>query len=882
MGNTFAEYLVKKFTHHEESKEEKSKEGEDRFIKWLSDLSKESIPIAGGKGANLAEMYNAKMPVPPAFVIVAQAYEHFIKFHGLNEKIKKIIEGIDTENTAQLEARAREIRDMIIKEEMPDELKNEIVEAYDNLNIDPSLLKVASRDALSILKVSREPCFVAVRSSATTEDLSTASFAGQQETFLNVKGNAELLESVKKCFASLFTARAVYYRKKRGFEHEKSLIAVVVQKMVNSDESGVIFTINPLNNAKEIVIEAVFGLGEGIVSGTIMPDNYVVAKEDLAIKAKEIGKKELMFTRNSGGKTIKETLQPTMVTQQVLSESEIKQLANYAMSIEQHYKVPQDIEFAIESGNVYIVQTRPVTTLDKKVEEKGKIDAEVILQGLAASAGIASGTVKIIYDLKDLDKIKKGDVLVTKMTNPDMVVSMQKATAIVTDEGGVTAHAAIVSREMGIPCVVGTKKATSLLKDGMTITVNGTEGRVYEGAVKIKAEIKEILPVVKTRTEIKVIVDLPDFAERAAKTNAAGVGLLRLEDIIASNKKHPSQYMRENNLQVYTELLADGIRRIAKFFPSKPIWVRTSDIRTDEFQHLEGAPAIETNPMLGLHGIRYSLKYPEILKAEFLAVKKVVDEGHKIGIMLPQVISVEEARDAKRLMHDVSLETEFGVMVETPAAVEILKDLFQYIEFISIGSNDLTQYTLAIDRGNEGVQYLYDEMNPAVLSLIARTIEECKKYAVKSSICGQAGSKPEMAKFLVEKGIDSISVNADAAFEISKLVAGVEEQLDEKHKEGEKLTAAKEAADEGVAQHVEREHAEELHEELERAGLKEIVNGKEESNANQANNAGSEEIKIDGIIAGAEEVDLTGNTEGKNSQENKGNIESKGQKLDIF
>ncbi len=816
MGHTFAEYLVKKFTHQEEPKEDESKEGEDRFIKWLSDLNRESIPIAGGKGANLGEMYNAHLPVPPAFVIVAQAYEHFINFHGLNDKIKKIIEGIDIDNTAQLEGRAREIRDMIIRTEIPPELKLEIVEAYDNLNVDSNLLKTASRDALAILKISREPCFVAVRSSATTEDLSTASFAGQQETFLNVKGNAELLESVRKCFASLFTARAIYYRKKRGFEHEKSLIAVVVQKMVNSDKSGVMFTINPLNNANEIIIEAVFGLGEGIVSGTIMPDNYVVSKDDLVIKAKLIGEKDLMFTRNSEGKTIKETLPPTRVNLQVLSESEIKQIANYGACIEQHYKGPQDIEFAIESGNIYIVQTRPVTTAGKGIEGGEEIHAETILQGLAASAGIASGTVKIIYDMKDLDKIKKGDVLVTKMTNPDMVVSMQKATAIVTDEGGVTAHAAIVSREMGIPCVVGTKKATSVLKDGMTITVNGTEGMVYEGVVEIKAAVKEILPVVNTKTEIKVIVDLPDFVERAAKTNAAGVGLLRLEGIIASSKKHPSQYLLENNLPAYTELLADGIRRIAKFFPSKSIWIRTSDIRTDEFQHLEGSPPIETNPMLGLHGIRYSLKYPEILKAEFLAVKRVAEEGFKLGIMLPQVISVDEVKQTKKLMQEVGLEAEFGVMVETPAAVEILEELCKYIEFVSIGSNDLTQYTLAIDRGNESVQYIYDEMNPAVLSLISRTIEICKKHGVKSSICGQAGSKPEMAKLLVEKGMDSISVNADAAFDISKLVAEIEGQ-----------------SDETTAQKIEKEPVEEIHEELDKEGLEEITEIKEPANSGE-------------------------------------------------
>jgi len=774
---TYAESLVEKFSRaNQTEKKQKSEFDEDIFIKWLTELGKDDIPIAGGKGANLGEMFNAGMPVPPAFVITAQSYDYFLKENNLYDKIKNIIKQIDVNNTQELEEKAKEIRGMVAEAEMPSELQDAIVEAYNTLNIDAEVMKTAAKDALGIMKVAAEPCFVAVRSSATTEDLGSSSFAGQQETFLNVKGNGELISSVKKCLASLFTARAIFYRAKRGFEHEKYLIAVVVQRMINSDKSGVIFTINPLDDKEEIIVEAVFGLGEGIVSGTIMPDHYVVNKKSIAVIEKSIGIKELMFTRDSSGKTFTQPLLPLQRREQVLTESEIKQLSNCSLEIESHYNHPQDIEFAIEAGRIYIVQTRPITTMGKK-EEKREINAVSILNGLPASPGIASGVVRIVYTMNDLNKIQQGDILVTKMTNPDMVVSMQKASAIVTDEGGATAHAAIVSREIGIPCVVGTKKATSLLKDGMIVTVNGFDGRVYEGKLNSENVSVEILPVVKTRTKIKVLVELPDFAERAAKTEADGIGLVRLEGIIASAKKHPLQYLKENKIEEYEELIFNGLSRIAKFFQGKSMWIRTSDIRSDEFQDLEGSPSVEKNPMLGVHGIRASLKYPELFKAELRAIKKISEQGAIIGIMFPQIISIDEVIRAKAIVNELNMNVEFGVMIETPAAVEIIDELCKEINFISFGTNDLTQYTLAIDRGNESLQDMYDEMHPAVLLQISKVINSCKKHGVKSSICGQAGSKPEMARFLVKSGIDSISVNADAANEISKIVAEIEQEI---------------------------------------------------------------------------------------------------------
>ncbi len=744
------------------------------FIAWFSELNKNSGSIAGGKGANLGEMYNLKIPVPPGFVVTAQAYEYFIKKAGLNEKIKTLLQSIEYENTEQLNKVTTEIRTLIEAEEIPKEMEEEIIEAYENLDVDKSHLNSSS--ALDVLKTTPESLFVAVRSSATTEDLAEASFAGQQETFLNVKGKLELLNYVKKCFSSLFTPRATYYRNKQGFKHEGAFLAVIVQKMVDAEKSGVIFSKDPSQKRDDVIIESVYGLGEGIVSGKITPDRFVVSKE-LEILERTIGDKKIAITRDSGGKQETVKLKEEISKRQSLKDYEVKKLTEIAIKLENHYKKAQDIEFAIEGENIYIVQTRPITTLEKRVERgSGKeIQGEVVLTGLAASPGIGSGKVKIVKDLADLKKIIKGDVLVTGMTDPDMVVSMQKAAAIVTDEGGLTAHAAIVSREMGIPAVVGTQEATTKLKEGEIITVDGFTGKIYKGKVAETVQ-KEILPVTtETKTEIKINVDLPSFAERAAKTKVKKVGLLRTEGIIAEGGKHPEYFLQKNQMQDYEEIIFKGVRKIAQYF--EEIWVRTSDIRSDEFQDIEGAPKeIGANPMLGMHGIRYGIKNPEVLKAELRALKRVSEEGKKIGLLLPLVISVDEVKKVKEFVKELGFtDAKIGVMIETPAAVQIIKELCEEgIDFVSFGTNDLTQYTLAVDRGNEQVQQIYDEMNPAILYQLEFVLKTCSNSNVETSICGQAGSKKEMVKFLVERGIDSISVNADVASEISKYVSELE------------------------------------------------------------------------------------------------------------
>ena len=744
----------------------------EAFIRWFSELSNKDVAIAGGKGASLAEMYNHGFPIPPGFMITAQAYAHFIEKTGLADKIKEVLHKLNIEDTTRLNEASKKIRTIIDNAQMPRELELAIVEAYDILDVEKGAMQHAKPGALDILRLGHEPPFVAVRSSATTEDLADASFAGQQDSFLAVKGKVQLIQKVKQCFSSLFTARAIYYRQKKGFAHDSARLAVVIQKMINSQKSGVIFSKNPLKNDNTVVIEAVWGLGEGIVSGRILPDHYQVGADEEVLEIK-VSDKKVAMVRTGSGEVEEVKLTPERSSQQVLSGYEIKRLAQYALQLEEHYGKPQDIEFAIDR-EIYIVQSRPITT--KARESTHEVTGNVLLSGSAASPGVGSGKVRIVHDLNELDKVQQGDILVTEMTNPDMVVSMQRAAGIITNEGGLTSHAAIVSREMGIPCIVGTRTATTTLKEGQIVTVDGFTGRVIDGhAQEKKVEIK---PIVKTRTKIKVIVDLPDYAPRAALSGAKSVGLVRLEGVIAMGGKHPVWYIKHNKLRDYIASLSSGLRKIAA--PFEEIWVRTSDIRSDEYRNLEGAPQItESNPMLGDHGARFSVRNIDLLAAEFQAIKEVADEfpNKVIGIMMPQIISVEEVNTAKQVAQDVHMpsNTKIGIMVETPAAVQIINELCEAgIKFVSFGTNDLTQFTLAIDRNNPSIQDLYNEMHPAVLHSLAYVIRRCKKYGVETSICGQAGSRPEMARFLVGEGIDSISCNADAALLVSENVAAVE------------------------------------------------------------------------------------------------------------
>ncbi|RLI78511.1 phosphoenolpyruvate synthase [Archaeoglobales archaeon] len=741
-------------------------------VLWLSEIDKNDIPIAGGKGANLGELLRNEIPVPNGFVVDSRTFMEFIEEAGIKDKIISILENLNVEDTEQLNEASKKVRELIESAKMPEKIEDEIRKAYRQL-----------------CEEEGEEVYVAVRSSATAEDLPDASFAGQQETFLNVKGEDNVVEMVKKCWSSLYTPRAIYYRIQKGFRHEDVSIAVVVQKMVNSEKSGVMFTSHPVTGDKIAVVEAVFGLGEAIVSGIVTPDTYVYDRVERRLKEVIVGEKRLMIVRQND-KTVEVEL-GEKAKERVLSDEEIEKLVDIGEIIEEHYGKPQDVEWAIEKGKIYIVQSRPVTTIGEKEGEKieGEEEGEILVKGLGASPGIGIGKVKVILGEGEISKVEEGDILVTTMTTPDMVPAMKRAAAIVTDEGGMTCHAAIVSRELGVPAVVGTRDATKILKDGMVVTVDGDKGVVYSGALSVeKKEVEErvavAIPQIITATEVKVNISIPDAAEKVAKTGADGVGLFRIEHMILGLEKHPMKYIRDGEIDEYIDVLYKEMKKVLKAFYPKPVWIRTLDAPTDEFRAMKGGEnePIEANPMLGFRGIRRDLIEDIHFRAELRAIKRLVEEGYtNVGIMLPLVTSVDEVRKAKQIAVEEDLplsKIEFGIMVETPAAALIIEDIVKEgIDFISLGTNDLTQYTLAVDRNNENVAYIFSETHPAVMKLIERTIRICKENGVKTSICGQAGSYPHVVEKLVEIGIDSVSANPDAVQTIRETVARIEKKL---------------------------------------------------------------------------------------------------------
>ena len=743
-------------------------------ILWLNEITKDDVALAGGKGANLGELMRNEIPVPNGFVVDSRSFVEFLEVTGLKYQIIDMLRGLNVEDTQKLQETSEKIRELIESTEMPEKIEREIREAYRKL-----------------CEEEGEEVFVAVRSSATAEDLPEASFAGQQETYLNVKGEDEVVEKVKKCWSSLYTPRAIYYRVQKGFRHEDVSIAVVVQKMVNSEKSGVMFTSHPVTGEKLCVIEAVFGLGEAIVSGKVSPDTYIYDRLKRKLVDVKVSEKKIMITRNEKGETVEVELPPEKANQRVLTDEEIEELVKFAEIIEDHYNHPQDVEWAMERGKIYIVQSRPITTIrreEKEEKREEKVGGRVLLRGLGASPGIGIGRVKVIFSEKEIDKVEKGDILVTTMTTPDMVPAMKRAAAIVTDEGGLTCHAAIVSRELGVPAVVGTKEATKVLKDGMIVTVDGEKGVVYEGALEIEEEEERreiVVPSLDliTATEVKVNISIPEAAERAAATGADGVGLFRIEHMVLGLEKHPMKFIKDGEIDYYIQKLYEGMKKVVEAFYPKPVWIRTLDAPTDEFRAMEGGEdePIEANPMLGFRGIRRDLAEEIHFRAELRAIKKLVEEGFtNIGIMLPMVSMVDEVRKARKIIEEEGLwgKVEFGIMVETPASALIIEDLVKEgIDFISFGTNDLTQYTLAVDRNNENVAYLYDETHPAVMKLIEHVIEVCKKHGVKTSICGQAGSYPHVVEKLVRMGIDSVSANPDAVKRIREVVARVERKI---------------------------------------------------------------------------------------------------------
>lgn len=774
-------------------------------ILWFSEIHKEDIPKVGGKGANLGEMANAHFPVPEGFCVIAKAYFDFLDQANLRKKIERELAGLDTENTKKLNLASKKIKKMIVTAKMSAELAKEIKKAYQKIG----LSRVNSRD---------ENEFVAVRSSATAEDLPDASFAGQQATFLNMKGEDEVSAAVQKSWATLFEPRAIFYRVEKKFPHMKVGLSVVIQKMIQSDSSGIIFTVEPVtNDPHNLVIEAGYGLGEAIVSGSVTPDHYVIDKKNLEILEKEIARQTWKIAKVAeGDKHV--NIAPEDQKKQKLPDEEIKKLAEIGIKIEEHYGKPQDIEWAYDDGKIYIVQSRPITTLGKvkKVNQVNKVDkgkkqtpsdaplnadprvvGKVILTGAAASLGIASGPAKVIHSAKEIDKVKKGDVLVTEMTNPEFVPAMKRAVAIVTDTGGRTSHAAIVSRELGIPCVVGTGSATAKIKTGDIISVDGGKGIVYEGKVsgKTSAEPKKKLSVSEAReavpvTGTKVYVNLAEkeLAEKVAQEPVDGVGLLRAEFMVADIGEHPKAMIEAGRGREFSNKLAEGIAVFCRAFAPRPVVYRTTDFKTNEYKNLKGGAKFEkdeANPMIGYRGAQRYLHDSDVFKLEINAIRKVRGDLSlkNLWLMIPFVRTVKEMEKIIEFLKKSGLEQshdfKLWMMVEVPSTTILIDQFLDLgIDGVSIGSNDLTQLILGADRDNAAVAEEFDERDDAVVWAMKRVIQACKKRGVTVSICGQAPSVfPEITEIFVREGATSVSVNPDVIVQTKKLIASIERRI---------------------------------------------------------------------------------------------------------
>ncbi len=770
-------------------------------VLWFETVRNTDVPIVGGKNASLGEMINAGMPVPPGFAVTAYAYETFINQTGIAKKIYQIISETvtDPNDPKQYDAASKKIRALIEKTQMPPKLAKSIKAAYKELNERFSL-----KDA-----------FVAVRSSATAEDLPDASFAGQQETYLNVKGPDELLEKVVKCWSSLFTPRAIFYRNEKGFAHDKVFISVGVQKMVNSRAAGVMFTINPVTGeTDEIVIEGNYGLGETVVAGAVNPDDFVVDKDTLTIEERRIAKKTIHYIRDpKTGKTVHLDVPTEKQKKPCISDKEIIHLTKLAKLIEAHYKKAMDIEWAIDKDlsfpeNIFVVQARPETVWSVKgmestqaEEVNAQADLKVAVKGIAAGKrGYGFGVAKVVLSPDEAnEKMQEGDVLVTDMTNPDFVPFMKMASAIVTDKGGITSHAAIVSRELAIPCVVGTETATEVLKTGKEYTVDSRNGIIYEGILReakeasTQAAIAVVAdPAPVTATKIYMNLGVPEKVEDYKMLPFEGIGLMRTEFLLASTiGEHPLNFVDMGKSQEFIAKLAEGVATVARAIQPRPVVVRFSDFKTNEYRELKGGDKyeiVEENPMLGWRGCsRYISKwYQKAFRLECQSIKKCrMEWGLKnVWVMLPMVRTLWEAKKVLEIMKEEGLERnrDFKVwlMAETPSIAIMADEFSKLVDGFSIGSNDMTQGVLMIDRDSErlGQMGYFDEREPAVKRIIAHLIKAAHENGCTVSICGEGPSNlPDFAEFLVRAGIDSISVNNDAVLATKKHVASVEQKI---------------------------------------------------------------------------------------------------------
>ncbi|MDD7363099.1 MAG: phosphoenolpyruvate synthase [Peptoniphilus sp.] len=781
-----------------------------KYIRFFHEIRKDNVDIVGGKGANLGEMTNFGLDVPPGFCVTSEGYNAFIDYAGLDEKVRFVMKDLDVEDVDMLTAASNDIRRSIEEGDIDPKLEEEIIGAYRDFSRSIDL---------------RDPQ-VAVRSSATAEDLPDASFAGQQDTYLHIAGEEELVQHVRKCWASLWTPRAIYYRAKQNYDHFAVALAVVVQKMVNSEKSGVMFTANPINSSRdEMMINASYGLGEAVVSGTVTPDEYVIRKKDKTVLERVIADKKKMVVQNDSGigtheADVEDILGAGAVKEECLTKEELTTLIEAGLKIESLYGSVQDIEWGMDrdTKGLYILQSRPITTLEnaeEPSEEDGDMNQEPeklnpLVRGLAASPGIGRGKVKKIKDVSEINLVKDGDILVTAMTNPDMVPAMRKAAAVVTDEGGRTCHAAIVSRELGIPCVVGSNTATSVLKEGMEITVDATRGVVYEGSVLhdrdkkkessegtaagVGINLDELKSLVAPTTATKIYMNLgePSLIEKYKDLPFDGIGLMRTE-FIFTNKigAHPMYLAKTGQGDLLIDQLAEGIAEVAGAIYPKQIVVRMSDFRTNEFRGLKGGDEVEPheeNPMIGWRGVsRYiSPEYEKGFRLECQAMRKVREDFglDNVVAMLPFVRTPEELVTVKEIMAEEGLKQsknfKIWIMAEVPSVVFQAEEFAELVDGFSIGSNDLTQLTMGADRDSGILNRMgyFDERNDAVKRAIKILVDAANKKGITCSICGQGPSQyPEFAEFLVECGITSMSVNPDTVDYTRRLVAGVEQKM---------------------------------------------------------------------------------------------------------
>lgn len=801
----------------------------EKFVLWFSEIGHEDISLVGGKNASLGEMYqnlaSRGVNVPNGFAITTRAYLEFLKHNDIDGRMREIFEGLNIRDVADLARRGKKIRALFTDGSFPKELSDAIKDAYTELG---KKLKIKNPD-------------VAVRSSATAEDLPDASFAGQQESYLNVEGSEHVLARTRDAFASLFTDRAISYRTDKGFDHFGVQLSVTVQKMARSDlaSSGVMFTMDTESGFDKVVfITGSWGLGEMVVQGAVSPDQFYVFKPSLekgkkAIIEKTLGRKDRKMvydTSKSGRKTKIVPVLKEEMHAYVLSSSELVQLAKWAVIIEKHYGKSMDIEWAKdgETGVLYIVQARPETIhsmkegnfLETYVIENGERRGAPVLRGLAIGSKIGRGLVRVIKDADDISEFRPGEVLVTEMTTPDWEPIMKVAGAIITDKGGKTAHAAIVSRELGVPCVVGAHTATKLLKTGMEVTVDCSEGTgdVYEGSLNFRVEKLDLKKLPKTRTKIMMNIGMPEKAFVQGQLPNDGVGLAREEFIINShigihplallnyetelkNSKDPDirkiareiderTFGYEQKSEFFVDRLAYGVARIAAAFHPNQVIVRMSDFKSNEYANLIGGKLYEPhedNPMIGWRGASryYDPRYKAAFGLECRALKKVRDEMglSNVTVMIPFVRTPEEGRRVLDTMREFGFEQgknglEVYMMVEVPSNVILIEEFVKIFDGFSIGSNDLTQLTLGLDRDSEIVAHLFDERHAALKNAIARVIEVCRKAKKKIGICGQAPSDfPDFADFLVEQGITSISLNPDTVIKTRISVAKKEKDL---------------------------------------------------------------------------------------------------------